>query len=374
MLNRARSSIDWCFFLLSFLFMLPLSARAQKVEITTENGVTVVRDPKVPVPWPGGPSKLILTEDLVIGKEATAAGYLFAELRSVGVDDQENIWTLDWEDIKVRVFDKTGKLISTFGKKGQGPQEFENPSRMVITPAGTAAILDLNKLAFWTRDGRCIREISTAKSRPARLRVDHRGFIYGDSFEFGEKWTMKVHRYDADMNRLATVAVYEEPFQMGSINAFTALILFHVTKDDHLVWLATPKYEFHVVDSTGKLVKRILKDYKPLKLSASDQQRILKERWGDRASQIKIVFPDEYPPVDLFIGDDEDRLYTRTYEEDDHGGSWYDVFDAEGRCFTRFTLPRDEMAFVVKKNKLYALIQENEEGLPLVKRYAMTWK
>ena len=50
------------------------------------------------------------------------------------------------------------------------------------------------------------------------------------------------------------------------------------------------------------------------------------------------------------------------------------MFDAEGRCFTRFALLKEEMAFVVRKNKLYALILENEEGLPLVKRYAMTWK
>jgi hypothetical protein len=32
------------------------------------------------------------------------------------------------------------------------------------------------------------------------------------------------------------------------------------------------------------------------------------------------------------------------------------------------------MAFVVKKDRLYALIMEDAEGVPLVKRYAMTWK
>jgi len=32
------------------------------------------------------------------------------------------------------------------------------------------------------------------------------------------------------------------------------------------------------------------------------------------------------------------------------------------------------MPFVVKKGKLYVLILENEEGIPLLKRYAMSWK
>jgi hypothetical protein len=32
------------------------------------------------------------------------------------------------------------------------------------------------------------------------------------------------------------------------------------------------------------------------------------------------------------------------------------------------------MIFAVRKNKLYVLIQEDAEGRPLVKRYAMEWK
>jgi hypothetical protein len=32
------------------------------------------------------------------------------------------------------------------------------------------------------------------------------------------------------------------------------------------------------------------------------------------------------------------------------------------------------MIFVSKKNKLYCMVQESEEGIPQVKRYDMTWK
>jgi len=110
-------------------FGAAIPARTQRTEIQIENGVTVVRNAIAPAPKPGGPSKVILTEDLVIGREATETEYLFAELRSVGVDDEERIWALDWEDIKVRIFDK---------------------------------------LAFYAADGRCLKELSTARSRMAR--------------------------------------------------------------------------------------------------------------------------------------------------------------------------------------------------------------
>lgn len=51
-----------------------------------------------------------------------------------------------------------------------------------------------------------------------------------------------------------------------------------------------------------------------------------------------------------------------------------DVFDAEGRYIAKFCHPRREMIFTAKKNKIYCMVQESEEGIPLVKRYSMVWK
>jgi hypothetical protein len=360
--------------LISMFLLLPAASVAQKVRFQTEDGVTVVRNPKKPVPLPSGPSKLLLKEDLVVGKEAGESGYLFAGLRSVGVDDQENIWTLDWQDIKIRIFDKNGKLFSTFGTKGQGPKELQSPSRMAVTGDGTGVILDLNKIAFYAVDGRCLKEISTARTNPFRLKIDGKGFIYLDSMDMRKTKVLTLTKFDPELKPIGVVASYEEAFVLGVSNPFLTILYFHATKDGRLIWLVTKKYEFHVLDSGGKPIRKIVKDYTPLKISADEQKRILKEQYADRPYQIKVEFPDAYPPVEYFIGDDEDRLYARTHEEDGKGGLWYDVFDPEGRCFTRFAIPKEEMAFIIKKNKLYVLISENEEGIPLVKRYAMEWK
>ena len=344
----------------------------QKIDIRTEAGMTVVRNPKVPVPQPGGPSKLILTQDLVIGKDPAGGPDLFAELRSVGVDDQENIWTLDWEDIKVRVFDRMGKLISTFGKKGQGPREWENPNRMIVTPDGRGVILDLNKLTFYALDGRCLNEISTAKLRMARYRVDSKGTIYADEINFGVKITLKLIKYDPALTPIATLAEVVEPFKPGAINPIVVLLICHVTADDKLIWMSNSKYEFQVMSPEGKLVRRVIKDYAPVKVTGADKERILEGQ--DAQMRSMLVFPHVFPPVFFFIGDPEGRLYAQTYETDGKGWLWYDVFDTAGRCITRFSLPREEMPFVVKKDKLYVLIQEDEAGVPLVKRYAMEWR
>lgn len=349
---------------------------AQKVEFKTENGVTVVQNPKTPVPQPGGPLQLILKEELVIGKESGASGPFFADLRSLGVDDKENIWTLDWSDVKIRVFDKTGKLISTFGKKGQGPKELQNPQRMAVSGDGRAFILDPNKLAVYALDGRCLEEFPTAKSHPFRIKLDRAGFIYMDSMEYGPKAiSSTLTKFDAHLNPVMTTSTHEQPMPVsGALSPFPGIVYFVPTSDAHLIWGVGLQYRFHVLDRAGKLVKLIIKDFAPLRISTADQKSVIEEMYGNQAPPVKFNFPDAYPPFQFFMGDDEDRLYVRTYEKDGKGGFWHDVFDAQGRCFTRFSLPKDEMPFIVKKSKLYVIISENEEGIPLIKRYSMEWK
>jgi hypothetical protein len=348
----------------------------QKVTGKTEGGQVIIRNPKEPVPRPGGPSRLILKEELVLGAEAGAEGPLFADLRSVGVDGRENVWTLDWTDIKVRVFDKTGKLISTFGRKGQGPKELQSPQRMVVSGDGKAYILDTNKVAVYALDGTCLDEYSMARLQPFRLKVGPGGFIYVDSWDFApERIAFKLNKLDGKAELLATYSLGEERFpKPGTPGLFTAILYFHPMRNGHVIWGVSSRYQFHELDADGKPVRTILKDYAPRKISASEGKKLIKERFGDRAAGIRVEVPDAYPPIQYFMGDDEDRLYARTYDQDGRGGLWYDVFDSQGRCFTRFSLPEEEMLFIVLKNKAYTIINENEEGLPLVKRYAMEWR
>jgi hypothetical protein len=247
---------------------------------------------------------------------------------------------------------------------------------MAVTGDGTALILDLNKIAFYSSAGECLKEISTAKARPYRLKTDGKSFIYMDSMDLKppKSKILKVTKFDANLNPVSTLGSYEEPLDLGAVSPMMAMMYFHATKDGRLFWLVTSEYEFHVYDAAGKPIRKIVKDYPLRKITTDDQKRLLKERYGDTPPTIKITFPETYPPVEYFIGDDEGRLYARTYETDGKGGLWHDVFDTEGRCITRFSLPAGESTFVVKKGKLYTLIPEDEDGIPLVKRYAMEWK
>ncbi len=363
--------------LVAYLITMPSPVEAQ-------TGVQVVKNPRKPVAVAGQPSSLTLKEDLVIGLTGGPEGDLFAELRSVGVDDQENIWTLDSEDVKVRIFDKTGKPVITFGKKGQGPKELLGPFRMVVRGDGTAAFMDNTKLAFYGRDGQCRRELLLSRRGSSRMKFDPKGCIYLDAWEYGPdpssktmKQTWKITKYDADLKLLKTFPIAEASAALYAVDFFSPTLYFHVTADSRLIWVMTSKYEFNVLDPDGRTMLKIIKDYEPRKISAAEEKNLMKARYGDRQlpARIKINIPPAYLPLSyILVDDDTERIYARTTEPDGKGGTWIDVFNPDGRYIARTLLPEDELVFVAKKDKLYVILSEDAEGRPLVKRYAMIWK
>ena len=363
----------------------PHSAAGQKIMTKTEDGIPVVYNPKKPAPPAGGPSALILKHDLTIGRESGHENYMFSELRSVQVDDQENIYTLDMKEIKVRVFDKSGKHLRTFGKKGKGPGELDMPTRMEPAPGGNLVIEDYGnaKFVFFSLEGAVIKEIPLGKYQfLVRFKFNSRREIYADVRTFDEtKSVSELIKFSPDFKPLATVASFEEKRGPRVFSAFSPMLYFQVTAKDNLIWAITEtdKYEFSVIEAGGKMIRKNVKEYVPAKVTGAMKDKLFEESFGERGLPPGYTFdvPGYLPATYYFHVDDEGKMIVRTYENEKKGEDYwysYDVFDAEGRCLTSFSLPEREMVFVSKKNKLYCMVRENEEGIPQVKRYDMTWK
>jgi hypothetical protein len=290
------------------------------------------------------------------------------------------------KEIKVKVYDKNGKFLRSFGKKGKGPGEIETPIRMEMTRDGKIVIDDMgnNKLIFFGPDGTCIKELPTGKYWALiRFKFDSRGDIYADTRAYEEtKMTSELKKFDPDFKPLATFASFiDKRPDPRTDSAFRPVFSLQMRRDDLLIWTIaeTEKYEFTIVESAGKTVRRIIRAYDPVKITGAMKDRLIQEIWGEKGipAEIKFDVPSHFPAVYYFTIDDEDRLYVCTYAyEEKDGDYWlyYDVFDAEGRYIAKFCHPRREMVFQVKRNKLYCMVQESEEGIPLVKRYRMIWK
>jgi len=224
------------FFVFSFTssYLLP----AQDVKIKTENGVQVVYNPRNPVKIPGVPTKIQVKQDLCIGDEEGVEDFVFSQIRSIQVDEEDNIYVLDSKEVCVKVFDKNGKHIRIFGEKGQGPGEIQLPTRMYLAAGNEILLYDggNSRLSYYSPDGKCLREISTGKHRFSRTIPDSRGNIITQLLIPGDTFVNEIKKFDANLNPVVTIGSIEEEINLNVFDMVTPTLNVRVMHNDNIAW------------------------------------------------------------------------------------------------------------------------------------------
>ena len=368
---------------LCFLFLLSLSLLVDAQKIKTVDGIKIISNGKKPKPPKGSLSKLVLTEEMIWGdSEDPEKSFDGTELPFV-VADNGKIYAIDMEVAQVKIFDDSGQLIKTFGKKGQGPGEFSMPAGIQITPDGTLMIEDsLNRrLAFYSLKGEHIKDISTAKRLAlARILLDNEGNMLGMEVGlFGEnKMFMEYKKYDKDLNPMFSLAKVEFPLPIpgsgNKMNLIDMLIGFQFDKDGNVFFGRNKDYEIEIFSPSGKHIRTIKKDFKPEKVTQEDINEIL-EQIPNNTPGVNIrdlfEFPKLFPPFQSFVLDEENRLFVRTYTKGKVKREYViDIFDKEGVFISQLTTKVDFRIW--KNNKVYS-VEENEDGYKILKRYGYSW-
>jgi hypothetical protein len=353
---------------------------AQEIKIKTENGIPVVYNPKEPVPVPGIASQITLQQDLVLGGESEGQEYLFSLLSFLVVDDDENMIVLDREESCIKIFDKNGKKIQQFGRKGEGPGEFQRPTTLAVIKGEKIGVMDPpnHRYSIFSREGECLKEISLEKyARLIRVRADSRGFFYANYLTVVDaqkniKYTMDLIKFDQDFKPVLTLGSFEFTRKRREVIMVEKRFGFYPRDDNSFAWGINGAYVINIVSTNGETIRRIVKDYDPVKVTEEDRQEMYKDTFGEQKlpSDVSLNFPKYYPPFYGFLCDDEGRIHVWTYEKDPQGNIFYDVFTREGKCFTRYSLPNKELLFAVKKNKVYSI---NNTDFPVLTRYTMIW-
>ncbi|MCH7824351.1 MAG: 6-bladed beta-propeller [Acidobacteria bacterium] len=94
-----------------------------------------------------------LVEDLVIGDKSDP-NTSFYQIRSVAVDDEENIYVVEHGNHRIQVFGADGTFLRSFGRQGQGPGEFETPMS-IVAMGRRLAVADISnaKISVFSLDG-----------------------------------------------------------------------------------------------------------------------------------------------------------------------------------------------------------------------------
>lgn len=168
-----------CLLCLIFVMMLISCAKEKTYEIVQENGVEIVRNT-------GKPNNSNLTVDLEL--ISTIRGFdelknpdtlSFFNIRSLVFDDSDNIYFFDRYSYKVFKYDKNGKLVLSFGEKGNGPGQFFAANSIVSLTDSTIVVGDWGRNHYFDLKGELIAtKTDNSFSIPAyRINIENGGHI-----------------------------------------------------------------------------------------------------------------------------------------------------------------------------------------------------
>lgn len=360
------------------------SLEAQKTK--TVDGVKYILNGNKPNAIKGVPTRISFKEELTVGG-GDDPETSFAEVGFFIVAENGNIYASDVKDRKIKVYDAQGNFVRIIGKEGQGPGELGMPSMLQLSPDNKIMIEDATnrKLSFFTLDGEFVREFSTVKSGTLGLT----GLVMGPQSQYvgrqigmeEQKMYFEVKAFDSELNPQYSIAKTLFPIPIpGSGNKMNLMDFIQVYMFDskgNLLYGVNKEYEIQFYDAEGKHFLSVQKEFKAIKVTQKDIDDIMDRMaaFSGMADGVNFEelfeFPDNFPPYQGFILDEQDRMYVRTWEkgelEDEY---WTDVFDQEGRFYTRFVSKSDMR--IIKGDTAYG-IEENEDGYRLIKRYKVTW-
>jgi len=292
-------------------------------------------------------------------------------------------------------FNRNGEFIKSFGNRGQGPSEIQFPIYQKINLHDEVSLLDAGnqKLLVFDGNGGIIHE-----SKPGLqitgggllLPLTNGNYLYRElevdpsSDSFGVVLFLIDSKFEemAELGRTSIV----NPRRVNQFSYPYPVITWGLSNKYIFVGVEERRYDIHVYDFEGQLIRRIRNEYTPVPFSEESREQVMKDWQGFESYRKKIVMPEFNPPFQHLFADDLGRLYVVTFEPGNNQGEYMtDVFDTEGVFYSRLSLrlylpggifqgenPWD--SWVTVKNDILYCIQEKVSGHKELVAYKIMWE
>lgn len=306
---------------------------------------------------------------LTYGKKIAEFDDIF-KLRNFKIDGKD-LYVVDGYEIKLFSI-KDARLITTFGRRGEGPGEFPRHPRIDVSPEDIC-VVDFGKILFFNRDGKYIHEKKTSPFlRYHRVKQNFLVKEYKRNKNKGEK-TFNMKILDRNFNNLKTL--YVEKTKSRSYNASDEIevkidmnafpkIRIPMTDGEYIYVFDTNKgFYIEIYDHNGLKLNTIHKEF--MKLPVTDQDRKdfmirLKENkyWERIKNRFNFIFPEYFPDIQLVSGDRE-KLYVMTYKKVNEKMEVI-ILNQKGKILKKAYIPKMRY-HLFHKNKYYYFIDNEED-------------
>lgn len=363
----------WGAVILFFMFC-PLSCgkRIQQIEKTSENGVEVVINRLEPYRIKGEPVELELEEELIIDterEEIVASG--MSDVWKFDIDSQGNIYCFQLPHQGASLifkFSPKGQFLKSFGRVGQGPGEIQFPTYQRISRSDEIRIWDSGalKLVVFDSQGAILEEKRLElKMYPVGgpLFLENGCFLARESLtlEGARAYDVSVNLYDSGFKKLKELERYRllDPQEVDRASVYPDFPVIGISETRVYAGRIGAEYEISVYDLDGILMRKIRKDFQPVRIPESLKTEAFAELGENHPFRKKFYFPEEMPAFQYFFTDDEERLYVATSEKGPDGQNMCDIFSRDGVFIARKALGFYDLLHAIWQGRELDIVAKN---------------
>jgi hypothetical protein len=340
-------------------------------KVETIDGVKVVRNFNIGSPGAFKPVEFLV--DLSVGVEEGRENDMFVNPVDVDSDPTGDIYVLDYQDCVVKKYDVRGTFLKQFGRKGQGPGEFQSPGCLRISDRNEIYVGDDHKVEVFSAEGEYQRTLAVDLLRSfdivedGDLIIDHRTSdkIDGEYDSLG-RWDLLSHRTGDFLKQKVywPARIMDDKFTYE----FPYFLRWGISTRMQIYAASAVDYAVNVFDSRGKLLFRFTRDFAPVPVAGEEMKKVegIQARVPPRAVenpyQAKLV----YPAFKYISVDEANRVWVEAYQP-----GWrrrvqketiYDVFSAEGIFLFSTKIPGHLFPQLKFKNGFVYALKKSESG------------
>jgi hypothetical protein len=362
---------------LGILFLFFSCQKSQKVKRYTEGGVEVIENGPEPYRINGEPKSLTLEEECVMDFESDEMAKMgIFDLTGFDVDSEGNIYFSIYTSSGdcIYKFNRQGKFVTSFGRKGQGPGELDFAYNFSVNAEDRIWAIDdrRGRLKIYRKDGTFEKEIPIKNIIFEIFPLNNGNFLMMEMalpppLHGFNSFDLLLYNPKFEMTKYLERAHLPTRVERGNY--------WLVSKERIYVGSEQRDYEIRVYNHEGKLIRKIRKKYSPVAIPESLQrlyETIIEnqKKMLPPGGKIDVSIPKVFPPFQAFFVDSEERLFVKTYETGEGISEYvHDVFDRDGVLIGRkgirlshFVGQPAERTYAKFKNGLLYCFRNKENG------------
>ncbi len=303
---------------------------------------------------------------------------IFYSITSISEERGGNFYVLDQKAYKIYKFSPDGKLLLSFGNKGQGPGDMQRPHYICFTPDNRLAVCEeIDYVSFFDTKGNFLKRIRVP--RGLELTYINNSLYYGWEWKRKSQQQVLVNEKGEILKSLFeisrdlfSVSAPDETGRMVMTSYFAReyipSLLFSSCNNRSVVAVGN-RYEILVFNHKGEVEKKIQRDVKPAKISPKERDYFKKKINGKRNFHdfAKKAFIKKIPEVKNYFTDillSEKYIFVFRVKEDvldDKAFIPVDIFSLRGEYMG--TTAFNNQPMLISDQYAYDVVSEDDDIL-----------